>query len=214
MELKNITDLKLLYSFYQINLIKGYKYIDKAGEIVNLYCKEVKPPDFDMGLSGLNIKHPTKYIEVIKYSSDRMWIKFINTDTVDQVAQFIKEPISIIKDVQEIKNVSRIGIRNIFLLELDNINDISTLENKINIISNTNTILFRFSHSKNQVNSITDIELLVNKNDNRKKALQVNSDVFIKENIEIDNVIKKTKDILDYFKQDIPGLVNSLFGVK
>ncbi len=25
------------HSFFQINIIKGYKYIDRAGEIVNMY---------------------------------------------------------------------------------------------------------------------------------------------------------------------------------
>ena len=49
MKIKSITDLKLQNSFYQLNLIKGFKYVDKAGEIVNLYHNGNKPPEFNMG---------------------------------------------------------------------------------------------------------------------------------------------------------------------
>jgi len=33
--MKNLSKLTIESALYQLNLIKGYKYIDKAGEIVN-----------------------------------------------------------------------------------------------------------------------------------------------------------------------------------
>lgn len=121
MKIKSITDLKLQNSFYQLNLIKGFKYIDKGGAIVNLYYEGNKPPNFIMGLNGLDLKSPEEYIEVLKYSADRLWIKFDKIDTIDQAIQFISKPINITKDIQEVEIISRIGWRNIFLIESMNL---------------------------------------------------------------------------------------------
>ena len=214
MKIKSITDLKLFNSFYQLNLIKGFKYIDKAGEIVNLYHNEDKPPGFILGIPGLEIKNPEKYVEVLKYSSNRLWIKFNKVDTIDQIIQFIKKPIKITKDIQEVKSVSRIGWRNYFLLELKDMQEINNIEKRLEIIPNTNTLLFRIAHSKNEIESIIEIELLVNKENKNKKALQINLDAFIQKNIEIDDVTKETKEIMKYFKQDFIELINHLLGEK
>jgi len=214
MEIKSITDLKLQNSFYQLNLIKGFKYIDKAGEIVNLYYEDDKPPNFNMGIDGLYLKSPEEYIEVLKYSSDRLWMKFDKISTIDQVIQFIRKPINITKDIQKVEIISRIGWRNIFLIELMNTQEVNNIEKIIEIIPDTNTLSFRITHSKNEIKSVIEIELLVNKKDKNKKALQINVDVFIQENIKIDDVAKRTKEIMQYFKNDFIKLINQLLREK
>ncbi|MDP2933714.1 MAG: hypothetical protein Q8N81_06325, partial [bacterium] len=50
-------------SFIQINTIKGFKYVDKAGEIVNAYHKKNAAPQFAMGLNGLVIEQPKDKID-------------------------------------------------------------------------------------------------------------------------------------------------------
>jgi len=214
MKIKSITDLKLQNSFYQLNLIKGFKYIDKAGEIVNLYYEGDKPPNFNMGIDGLYLKSPEEYIEVLKYSSDRLWMKFDKIDTIDQVIQFIRKPINITKDIQKVEIISRIGWRNIYLIELMNTQEVNNIEKIVEIIPDTNTLSFRITHSKNEIKSLIEIELLVNKKDKNKKALQINVDVFIQENIKIDDVIKRTKEIMQYFKNDFIKLINQLLREK
>jgi len=163
MKIKSITDLKLQNSFYQLNIIKGFKYIDKAGEIVNLYYEGDKPPNFNMGIDGLYLKSPEEYIEVLKYSSDRLWMKFDKISTIDQVIQLIRKPINIIKDIQKVEIISRIGCRNIFLIELMNTQEVNKIEKIVEIIPDTNTLSFRITHSKNEIKSVIEIELLVNK---------------------------------------------------
>ena len=214
MKIKSITDLKLQNSFYQLNLIKGFKYIDKAGEIVNLYYEGDKPPNFNMGIDGLYLKSPEEYIEVLKYSSNRLWMKFDKIDTIDQVIQFIRKPINITKDIQKVEIISRIGWRNIYLIELMNTQEVNNIEKIVEIIPDTNTLSFRITHSKNEIKSLIEIELLVNKKDKNKKALQINVDVFIQENIKIDDVIKRTKEIMQYFKNDFIKLINQLLREK
>ena len=214
MKIKSITDLKLQNSFYQLNIIKGFKYIDKAGEIVNLYYEGDKPPNFNMGIDGLYLKSPEEYIEVLKYSSDRLWMKFDKISTIDQVIQFIRKPINIIKDIQKVEIISRIGCRNIFLIELMNTQEVNKIEKIVEIIPDTNTLSFRITHSKNEIKSVIEIELLVNKKNKNKKALQINVDVFIQENIKIDDVAKRTKEIMQYFKNDFIKLINQLLREK
>lgn len=214
MKIKSITDLKLQNSFYQLNLIKGFKYIDKAGEIVNLYYEGDKPPNFNMGIDGLYLKSPEEYIEVLKYSSNRLWMKFDKIDTIDQVIQFIRKPINITKDIQKVEIISRVGWRNIYLIELMNTQEVNNIEKIVEIIPDTNTLSFRITHSKNEIKSLIEIELLVNKKDKNKKALQINVDVFIQENIKIDDVIKRTKEIMQYFKNDFIKLINQLLREK
>jgi len=214
MKIKSITDLKLQNSFYQLNLIKGFKYIDKAGEIVNLYYEGDKSPNFNMGIDGLYLKSPEEYVEVLKYSSDRLWMKFDKISTIDQVIQFIRKPINITKDIQKVEIISRIGWRNIFLIELMNTQEVNNIEKIVEIIPDTNTLSFRITHSKNEIKSVIEIELLVNKKDKNKKALQINVDVFIQENIKINDVAKRTKEIMQYFKNDFVKLINQLLREK
>jgi len=214
MKIKSITDLKLFNSFYQLNLIKGFKYIDKAGEIVNLYHNEDKPPGFILGIPGLEIKNPEKYVEVLKYSSDKLWIKFGTIDTIDQVMQFIKKPINVTKDIQEVKTVSRIGWRNYFVLELNDMQEINNIEKSLEIIPGTNTLLLKIAHSKNEIESTIEIEFLVNKENKNKKALQINADVYIRKNIKIEDVVKRTIEIMQYFKLDFIQLINQFLGEK
>ena len=214
MKIKSITDLKLQDSFYQLNLIKGFKYIDKAGEIVNLYYEGDKPPNLNVGIDGLYLKSPEEYIEVLKYSSDRLWMKFDKINTIDQVIQFIRKPINITKDIQKVEIISRIGWRNIFLIELMNTQEVNNIEKILEIIPNTNTLSFKITHSKNEIKSVIEIELLVSKKEENKKALQINADAFIQENIKIDDVAKRTKEIMQYFKNDFIELINQLLREK
>lgn len=214
MKIKSITDLKLQNSFYQLNLIKGFKYIDKAGEIVNLYYEGDKPPNFNMGIDGLYLKSPEEYIEVLKYSSDRLWMKFDKISTIDQVIQFIRKPINITKDIQKVEIISRIGWRNIFLIELMNTQEVNNIEKIVEIIPDTNTLSFRITHSKNEIKSVIDIELLIGKKTKDKKALQINIDASIQKNIKINDVVEKTKEIMLYFKNDFVRLINNLLGEK
>ena len=40
-KITKISNLKLVESFCQVNYFKGFKYIDSAGQILNLYQKEI-----------------------------------------------------------------------------------------------------------------------------------------------------------------------------
>jgi hypothetical protein len=63
---QKLNKLKNPESFIQVNTIKGYKYVDRAGEIVNFYYKNNSAPKFIMGLNGLSIEEPKEKIDELK----------------------------------------------------------------------------------------------------------------------------------------------------
>jgi len=68
-KIKKIGKLSYAESFLQLNTIKGYEYIDRAGRIVNEYhTPEDNPPEFIMSLEGLVIRNPKPKIIELKVS--------------------------------------------------------------------------------------------------------------------------------------------------
>lgn len=105
-------------SFLQLDLVKGFKYIDKAGEIVNLYT-DLKRPTFQMALSQLLISQPTEKIDQLKVSSENIWAQFTSPDSVDLAYQTFEVEANKLLSVLDVDTVSRIGWRNHFVIEFD-----------------------------------------------------------------------------------------------
>lgn len=115
-----ITQLTNIETFVQINFIRGYKYIDKAGEIVNLfYSSKDEQPNFQMDRNFLSIQKPAKPNEEIRISVRDFWGHFLSPDSLDKVAtEFEKNAANVLKIV-EVDNLKRIGWRNYFVYELN-----------------------------------------------------------------------------------------------
>lgn len=118
---KKINKLKNPESYFQINIIKGFKYVDRAGEIVNIYHgKNDEVPIFTMDLAGLLVNNPIDKIEQLKISSEVIWAKFSIVDSLDFISQkFFKEAKKIL-DILEVNKIRRIGWRNLFVYEFNN----------------------------------------------------------------------------------------------
>lgn len=119
---KAISDINKLVnaeSFLQINFVKGYKYVDRAGEIVNYFHKENKAPAFTMGLNGLDIFNPDEKIDSIKLSSRSFWAHFVAPDSLDQMDDFFGKKAQDIIKILEVDEISRIGWRSFFVHEFN-----------------------------------------------------------------------------------------------
>lgn len=104
-------------SFIQINTIRGFKYIDRAGEIVNTYHKNNSVPQFSMNPNGLVIQEPKSKIDQMKITSQVVWARFVEIDSLDMISNlFIKEAETILK-ILEVDKISRVGWRNYFVHE-------------------------------------------------------------------------------------------------
>lgn len=115
--IQKLNKLKNPESFIQINTIKGFKYVDKAGEIVNAYHKNNSAPQFQMGLNGLVIEQPKDKIDELKVTAQIIWAKFNVVDSLDSISTlFANESENILK-ILEVEKISRVGWRNYFVHE-------------------------------------------------------------------------------------------------
>jgi len=115
--IQKLNKLKNPESFIQINTIKGFKYVDKAGEIVNAYHKNNSAPQFQMGLNGLVIEQPKDKIDELKVTAQVIWAKFNVVDSLDSISTlFANESENILK-ILEVEKISRVGWRNYFVHE-------------------------------------------------------------------------------------------------
>lgn len=117
-EIKKINDIEITEGFLQINLVKGYKYIDKAGEIVNYFHKEDgTPPKFTMDLSGLIIPNLDDKIDTLKISSNQFWANFKFPGSIEYMADNFSSKIKDVLNILEVSTIDRIGWRNYFVYE-------------------------------------------------------------------------------------------------
>jgi hypothetical protein len=112
-----ITDLVNPESFLQVNLVKGYKYVDRAGEIVNSFS-DLTTPDFQMNAGGLILNKPLSNVEEIKISSTMIWFKFVDPDSLDLSYQTYKKEAQKILEILDVAEIQRIGWRNYFVIDL------------------------------------------------------------------------------------------------
>lgn len=116
-EIKKINQLSIAESFFQINFSKGYKYIDKAGEIINYFHDKEEEPRFAMNLEGLDLIPADKHATLIKVTPRSFWSHYKSPDTLDQAKNsFVKDSNYIIETL-DIQNFQRIGWRSYFVKE-------------------------------------------------------------------------------------------------
>lgn len=143
--ISKISKLNNPESYIQINLIKGFKYIDKAGEIVNTYFSDNVPPKFSMNLEGLLISQPVSKVSDLKVTPSVIWMKFTTIDSLDMVKDtFILQSNKII-DILDVPKVSRVGWRNFFIYELDTEDKQSTFFQNISPLANANINLVQMN---------------------------------------------------------------------
>jgi hypothetical protein len=118
--INKINKLKIIESFVQVSYLKGFKYIDKAGEIINLYQRDNGEVKYDMTADRIYIPEPNGTIKNIRVSNVDLWAHFVEPENLGKVKQdYIKE-FNRISEIVDIGTIVRIGWRNFFVLDLDN----------------------------------------------------------------------------------------------
>lgn len=151
-KIKKINELTLLESFIQTDYFKGYKYIDKAGEIVNHFHKERLTPEYSMDLNGLVIFNPDPYTDQLRVTSNSLWAHYVEPDSLDQATRLYIKKAETIFQILEIVDITRIGWRNYYAYS------VSSKDEGINILKQfspvkymeTKDVLFYFKNSIEQ----------------------------------------------------------------
>ena len=194
---KKISHLFHQDSFLQVNFIKGYKYIDKAGEIVNVFHNDNKVPAFNMDLNGLIIYKPTLDIEAVKVSSNIFWMHLISPGSLDQVENAFIANLKIIIKILEVNKLSRIGWRNYFMYDL---NDESEAEQIMKKLSPTDGLSFQegiFLQKIKDVNLKIRFKKVYKNNESKTPALLFDVDGYLsnEQGINRDAIKAKLSDI-------------------
>jgi len=102
-------DLVIANGYFQASLVKGWRYLDDAGKVVNRWLDQF--PDTTVGIEGLIMRNPDAIMREVRVSVDRIWLAFSAPDTVrlvcDQSAKICTE----ISEIIDVKSYTRLGIR-------------------------------------------------------------------------------------------------------
>ncbi|MBD3360364.1 hypothetical protein GF366_01020 [Candidatus Peregrinibacteria bacterium] len=120
-------------SFLQVNFIKGFKYIDKAGEVVNLFYDEKNnPPVFQMDRNFLVIRKESQLKEEYRLSINNFWGHYLSPDGLDKVATDFEKKCTDVLPIVDIKKINRLGWRNYFVYEFDAAEDNTKFSSLLN----------------------------------------------------------------------------------
>ncbi len=201
-------------SFIQINTIKGFKYVDKAGEIVNYYHSHNTPPVFNMNLDGLVIQKPRKNIELLKVTSQSIWMKFLDPDSLDLcISLFVKE-IEHILSILQVEKISRVGWRNYFIHEFTSEqNQQSYLGSLLNIKDNR-LLLAQFEIiTKKDFNATLSFQPVTKNDPKTTPGVLFDIDIFLNGDIEPENIASILKDFKQYLSDEsgFLSVINNTF---
>jgi hypothetical protein len=212
--IQKLNKLKNPESFIQINTIKGFKYIDRAGEIVNLYYNNNSAPQFEMGLGRLTINQPKDKIDELKVSSQVIWARFSKIDSLDSVSNlFVKESERILK-ILDVNRVSRVGWRNYFIHEFINKEKQDEYFKKFTVIKDAKPMILRLEMETKKDFSVNLMLQPIIKNDENKTAgVLFDVDIFQNGKFKPEEISKLLGEFRQYLAgdDDFLSVINKTF---
>jgi len=194
-------------SFIQVNFIRGFKYIDRAGEIVNNYHHNDTPPVFQMNLSGLVIEKPTKEIEEMKISSGVFWTKFTNVNALDIASTAYCKEVEAITKILDVTEINRIGWRTYFIYEFKNETEYSNFFSRFNKEQKIKTTTVKMLITENGFSINYSLENVVKNNDTKKTAVLFDVDIYTATKIHISEIKTKLREFREYLNDSDKGLL-------
>lgn len=107
-------EAELVKAFCQVNTVKGYRYLDAAGEIMNAYDDQFD--ELQVGLDGLTMRRSGAVIDEAKVSTSQVWISFTGPDTVQYVVDQATRFVRFVTETLGVTACSRYGFRTQHLL--------------------------------------------------------------------------------------------------
>lgn len=212
-KLSKIQKLNNVESFLQILFIKGYKYIDKAGEIVNYFYKDNQEPKFSMNFSGLDIFEPDEKINSIKVSPRSFWAHFLQPDSLEQMDSFFGAKAQDIVKILEVTDISRIGWRNYFVYEFNNEEERKNVLKKFTPIGDTEFEDITFTSKCKEVNLIIKLRRVMKTDTSALPALLLDIDFYKKyeQPLVADFIVPTLKEFKEVIRSDeLSALINDI----
>lgn len=211
--IKKIQKLNNVESFLQIHFIKGYKYIDKAGEIVNYFHKGKEEPKFSVDIRSLDIFEPDEKIDSIKISSKSFWAHFLQPDSLEQMDGFFAKKAEDIIKILEVVEIGRIGWRNYFVYEFNTKDERDLVLKKFTPISNTKFEEIVLNSVCKDVNLIIRLRKVEKSDSTALPALLIDIDFYqkYKETVNSDQISIKLKEFKEVIRsKELLVLINEI----
>lgn len=95
--------------YCQVNTIRGNRYLDDAGKIMNLYEEQFS--SMNVGVDGLVMSSKGEKFRQAKVTTDSIWTSFRSPDTLQYVYDHGLRFIKAVADIIEVSHASRFGLR-------------------------------------------------------------------------------------------------------
>jgi len=103
------TSLIISDAFVQANTIKGFRFLDHAGVIMNRWIEEF--PTHQVDPNGLHMEAKDSVLREFRVNTDRIWLRFSFPETVQFVARQAQSMITEICNMLGVKDCRRVGMR-------------------------------------------------------------------------------------------------------
>ncbi len=179
-KITKINKLRNIESFMQVNLFKGYTFIDKAGEIINHFYRNQDPPIVpEISPNGMVILRPDDITEELKVSPSAIWAHYLNPSSLDQVATFYSKNLIDIARILNVNKVTRVGWRNYFVYEYNNPKDREQSLRKLSVQEDMKVELAVYSITLSRVTITLSISKLSKKDQKQTPAVLIDIDAYI-----------------------------------
>ncbi len=206
--IQKLNMLKNPESFIQVNTVKGFKYIDRAGEIVNLYHKKDAAPQFSMNLNGLIIDEPVEKIDQLKVTSQVFWIKSSTVDSLDMLSTTFAQETKKVLDILAVEKLNRVGWRNYFVHEFKDKDEQEKYLKKFTVIDNTLPLILRLEiKTGKDFSANLVLQPVVKEEENKTYGVLFDIDVFKNGEIVKSDIGKLLKDFREYLADEDGFLV-------
>lgn len=117
-------------SFFQANTVKGHRYLDDAGKIMNRWDSEF--PTKDVGLAGLLMTNPNAMLRELRVDNRTIWIHLSFPEAIKQVVDLSANIAEEICEIIDVKQFGRLGLRLNFIYDLgDSSNMLDTIGSNV-----------------------------------------------------------------------------------
>ena len=213
MKLTKLNDLDFITSFLQVNTVNGYKYIDKAGEIANLYSSVGKKPEIiSIGITGIEILNPTQNIDQIRITSSSVWAQFVSPKSLQFASDNFNNQVKTILGIIDVKEISRIGWRNQFIYEFK--------DGEVEKFETINAPLLggRYINQSIQlkitesISSVFSFQPIKTKDSKTINALLLDYDLYIESLLSLDKIVKLLAQMAKHLtlEEGFIGYVNKI----
>ena len=211
--IKKITDLTIGQSFMQVNLVQGYKYIDRAGEIVNNFYHNKKAPAFNMDLNGLVIFSPEDKAQQFKVSPNAIWAFFLKPDSMEYMDSFFVKKAESVAKILDVKEVNRIGWRHYFIHEFKDEAQRDACFKKLTSFENTSVEGITLRSEMQKVSLTIRLKQIVKKEDKPFPGILIDVDLFREygDNLSVSKISSAFSDFKKVVRSDdFLALVNKI----